>query len=916
MPLTARDPVERSSLFDELRAVYDACAESGRGRIVLLGGPVGTGKTEVLRMFVDSVRNRGGVVLAASASESERTLPLGVLEQLLDRPGMPADVVARGAALTDGQQPPWRTYLSRQSDPGGTVVDDLCDSLLQLATPLPLVVAVDDAHQADQPSLRCLHRLAQRLPGAAVLIVLVESTTAAGTGPVAAASSPEAAQHAGGAGIPAGAVALGGPWPAEVDVSRFEIAPLTVDGVAELLRRREGARAVGAAGFHHAVTGGNLVLLHAVLEDRRAVGAGTDDMVIGDNFAEAVTSCLFRCDPTTLQVARATAVLREPARPAVLARLLELDEAVVQRALLLLTGGGLLDGAGRFRHPIGRSAALGSMAQWERTELSQRVGHLHAGGGTAETVEVAEQLVEAGRRSGDWMPPVLREAAERSLADGDLDRARSLLRAAASLKMDERQRAEIAATQANLRWRTNPGEVLQHVPELLADIRAGRLTGRAAVTTLLYLLWHGQLDEALDILPQVVAVSADIPSAQRLLKPTLTALAFMYPGGARRLADQAGAVTDLLAAAGSVLRDCAPDGDTFGLTFAALYTSSFTADGWQDPWEPQVPASDLPVWQALTEAVAAERALRRGDLAAATDHARRGLSELGVDGWGVAVGWPISVLVCAASEAGDHTAAAGFLSMPVPAGMFSTPFGLRYLMARGRHHFATDRVHAALNDFYAGSETAAAWHLDLPELMPWRTELARAYVKLDRVGPSQDLIRQQLEGLTEGQTRLRGAALRVLAATLDPQARVPALKHAVDLLQAAGDQLEKARALADLGAAYQRTGRVELARTTLRAAEQQARLCGALPDTPKGRPLPAEPAAEADHPDAAQLTDAERRVAALAVKGYTNREIAQRLFLTVSTVEQHLTRVYRKLHVVRRRELPAWLRVGVFDDPD
>ncbi|MEV4517241.1 AAA family ATPase [Dactylosporangium sp. NPDC049525] len=943
MPLTAPDPVERSRHFDALRAMYDACA-GGSGRLVLLGGPVGTGKTEVLRAFIASVRDQGGEVLVAGGSESERNLPLGVLEQLLARPGLPADVVARSAALIDGQQPPWRTYLSRQSDPAGTVLDDLCDSLLQLATPLPLVVAVDDAHLADQPSLRCLHRLAQRLPTAAILIVLVESTTPTtpgadgpaaalpgtapappgtapappGTAPATPGTAGRAYATGGGGGPaddPAGAGPLGAPLPDGVEVCRLEVEPLTLAGVGELLRRREGDRATDAAAFHHAVTGGNLVLLHAVLEDRRAVGAAPDDVVIGDNFAEAVTSCLFRCDPVTLQVARAVAVLREPARPAEIARLVELDEAVVDRALELLTGGGLLDG-GRFRHPIGRSAALGSMAQWERAALLQRVGQLHAGG---ETAEAAEQLVEAGRRSGDWMPTVLREAAERSLADGDLDRARSLLRAAATIKMDEGQRAGIAAALANLRWRTNPGEVLQHVPELLAEVRAGRLTGRAAVTTLLYLLWHGQLDEAVDILPQVVSAAADDPDAQRLLAPALSSLAFTYPGSARRLPDPVGgATTDPLAAARAVLRDCAPDGDTFGLTFAALYVSSFAAgdDGWQDPWEPAVPGSDLPVWQGLTEAVRAEEALRRGDLAAATEHARRGLTELGLDGWGVAVGWPISVLVCAASEAGDYTAAAGYLSMPVPAGMFSTPFGLRYLMARGRYHFGTDRVHAALNDFYAGSETAAAWQLDLPELLPWRTELARAYIKLDRVRPGQDLVRQQLAGLADGQTRLRGAALRVLAATLDPQARVPVLKDAVDLLQIAGDRLETARALADLGAAYQRTGRAELARTTLRAAEQQARLCGALPDAPKTRPQPAEPAAEADHPDAAQLTDAERRVAALAVKGYTNREIAQRLFLTVSTVEQHLTRVYRKLHVVRRRELPAWLRVGVFDDPD
>jgi DNA-binding CsgD family transcriptional regulator len=51
------------------------------------------------------------------------------------------------------------------------------------------------------------------------------------------------------------------------------------------------------------------------------------------------------------------------------------------------------------------------------------------------------------------------------------------------------------------------------------------------------------------------------------------------------------------------------------------------------------------------------------------------------------------------------------------------------------------------------------------------------------------------------------------------------------------------------------------------------------------------------------LSDAERRVAELAAHGLTNREIARKLYITVSTVEQHLTRVYRKLGVRRRMEL-------------
>ncbi|MGW7290569.1 LuxR C-terminal-related transcriptional regulator, partial [Streptomyces sp. NPDC054847] len=56
------------------------------------------------------------------------------------------------------------------------------------------------------------------------------------------------------------------------------------------------------------------------------------------------------------------------------------------------------------------------------------------------------------------------------------------------------------------------------------------------------------------------------------------------------------------------------------------------------------------------------------------------------------------------------------------------------------------------------------------------------------------------------------------------------------------------------------------------------------------------------HP-ARTLTDAERRVAVLAARGSTNRAIAARLYVTPSTVEQHLTRIYRKLRVTSRADL-------------
>ena len=55
------------------------------------------------------------------------------------------------------------------------------------------------------------------------------------------------------------------------------------------------------------------------------------------------------------------------------------------------------------------------------------------------------------------------------------------------------------------------------------------------------------------------------------------------------------------------------------------------------------------------------------------------------------------------------------------------------------------------------------------------------------------------------------------------------------------------------------------------------------------------------------LSVAERRVADLVATGHRNREISKLLHITVSTVEQHLTRIYRKLRIPNRAALRAKL---------
>jgi DNA-binding CsgD family transcriptional regulator len=196
-----------------------------------------------------------------------------------------------------------------------------------------------------------------------------------------------------------------------------------------------------------------------------------------------------------------------------------------------------------------------------------------------------------------------------------------------------------------------------------------------------------------------------------------------------------------------------------------------------------------------------------------------------------------------------------------------------------------------------------------PALVPWWLDAAEVSMRLGRAGDAAGFAERGADAaLRWGTPAARGCAL--LARGLST-ACVETLEQAVAELGAAGAQLHEARALCALGEALMRRQHEKDARKYLRAAVDLAVRCGASTAADRAHELLTAAggrmsAVSASPKDA--LTTGERRVAVLAAQGLTNREIAERLYVTVRTVESHLSNAYRKLGAQTRTELAVQLR--------
>jgi DNA-binding CsgD family transcriptional regulator len=228
------------------------------------------------------------------------------------------------------------------------------------------------------------------------------------------------------------------------------------------------------------------------------------------------------------------------------------------------------------------------------------------------------------------------------------------------------------------------------------------------------------------------------------------------------------------------------------------------------------------------------------------------------------------------------------------------------LEARARLELTRGQPQAALATALEAGRVTSEARIPNPSIFPWRSRAAIAAGAIGRPEQAEELLSEELELARRfGAPRPIAVAL-IAAGTVRGRAGIDALEEAVELAAASPARLEHARALVALGAALRRNGQIAAAGDRLRAGLEAATALGAVRLEERAR---AELLASGVRPRRRRtggvegLTAAERRVAEAAVGGMSNREIAEAFFVSLRTVETHLTHAYQKLGIQTRGQL-------------
>ncbi|MCX4760232.1 LuxR family transcriptional regulator [Streptomyces sp. NBC_01275] len=929
MPLIERD--RELSLLDSILLE----ATQRRGKTVVLSGAVGTGKTLLAREAADRWLQQGALVLSATSSPAEESISLGVVRQLFagadlapDQSGAAEKLIEAGIARTE--HPPTSTIIQ----PHAEIAEKLWCILVAASEKAPIILVIDDTRYADPLSLQFLLYFVRRVRLTRIFMVFIESDHVRPPHPLFRAELMQ-----------------------QPELGYLRLPLLSRNGVAALLSQRLGpVAAESIEGACAELAGGNPLLTAALATDHETAGspgsaeAVEPDQLAGESFGQAVALLLGRLDPEAREAAEALALVGSAASAELLGEVLQIGTPSAERALRSVGVTGLLH-KGRFRHPVTRRIVLEQMADEPRAALQLRAARvLYESGAPSENV--AEHLlgvrpdVDDGSMLDTWGVTALKEAADHALDSGHPHRAEACLERAHLLSTDKGERAAILASLARLLWKHSPRAAFRRLAPIMSrHHQEGHITSHDFLLVR-YLLHRGQLKEARKLLHCLMETADSSPETAEEMCLLRAWLPVAFPGVAEQFSrdltgsDTAETVSErnvlpmwTTALLGSVLSRTAGDGDikeaeqalrvyqlnedTFdplvsGLTALIYADRAGSVNRWCAALLAEAERMQAPSWRATFLHLRAETALQTGELETATRCAKAALTEMPAKEWGTDIGYPVAALVLAQLAAGRVHEAGEALRLGDLDTSLHNRSCLHYRYARGHYYLATDKPHAALRDFTDAGALMRRWNMDTPGLVSWRSGAAEALTRMGKHARAKGLVDEQL-GLLRGDSRSRsyGMALRQLAAVSEPERRPEILRRAAEVLKNCGDRYGLARVLRDLVDAHEVLGESHRARHIARRARRVAEACGAEALVAQLSSC-GEELALAEHPAVAEggglggadeLSKAEEKVAMLASLGYSNREIGQKLHITISTVEQHLTRVYRKLSINRREDL-------------
>jgi DNA-binding CsgD family transcriptional regulator len=923
-------PVAVVGRDEELASLHVFASSLGGGPAALIvRGEPGIGKTTLWRAGVETAREQGLGVLAATPAEAETKLSFAALGDLLE--GVLPDVLSR---LPAPQRHALEVALLLEEAAGPppdrrAVAVAFLTAVRALADKAPLVLAVDDVQWLDASSAGVLQFVARRLRAEPVGLLIAERVTQPGPMPLELERALSAHR-----------------------LGSIELGPLTLGAVHRLLHERLGATFPRPLLLRlHQASGGNPFF---ALEIGRALDRGDIRPTPGhplpvprslDELAQARISALPAETRRLLLIASASS---DPTVPLVAEVLGGGDAHATIRPAIDNHVVALENERIRFAHPL-----LASAAYMAADRVEQRAVHRRLAAVVDELEERARHLALAAETEDSEIATVLDEAARRARARGApaaaAELAEEALRLTPAHRHEESLRRKIDAAGHHFEA-GDAGQARSLLEEAARDSPPGPRRAEALMWLARAHAFEADLRVAVRVYREALAEAEQDSDAKaeadrglavglmRMLEdlPTAARHARAAVGAAERRRN-ADVLPDLLASQGLIegllgrpgaraLVQRAAELDELGSSSLTHFMSALRRGRFMLGvfllW-----AEDLEDGRRNLE-FALERALEAGDESSlpllfrylafhdwlAGEWARASLRA--DDGYEIALqtGQPSQQAVLIATKAlalaylgreGEARQAAeeGIRLADETGAMFGT---LLALSALGFLELSLGNPAAAHGHLGPLGERLEAAGVREPGVLRFIPDEVESLVALGRLDEAEALL-ARLEKRARKLDRVSalGAAGRcrglLLAARGDIEGALESVRGALVALEQVPMPFERARTLLALGALERRARQKRAAREALNAALAVFEQLGAALWAEKARLELARIGGRASASDG--LTPTERRVAELVAQGLGSKQVAAKLFLSPKTVEGHLSRIYTKLGVHSRVEL-------------